>query len=368
MPRDLSLISPGSRCPACQAPIRFYDNIPLLSWLVLRAKCRHCKATISPRYFIIELLTGLLFAGLFLLYFVFNFRSAIVPFSPSCWLIYLLHIILLAAFLVVSVIDLQLWVIPISICWLVTALGFGVSALAVFIISPGAIEDLRLLPTASAATGALAAGAGIGLAVSLLLLTAGVIKRSYQPGCRKVAAEPASTELSRKSSAEPDTQTEERNFNHRREILREVLFLLPIVICSAAVFVASRNSQAVKDWWLDFSQVPAIKGFLGSLWGYFVGCSVIWITRILGTLAFGREAMGLGDVHLLGAAGAVIGPLFVVIAFFLAPFFGLAWAAYQMFFQKTRQIPYGPFLSLAVFVVIIFHDQIINRLAFLFVL
>ena len=66
--------------------------------------------------------------------------------------------------------------------------------------------------------------------------------------------------------------------------------------------------------------------------------------------------MGLGDVHLMGAAGAVIGPVFVVIAFFLAPFFGLAWAAYQTFFKKTRQIPYGPFLSLAVFAVMIFHN------------
>jgi leader peptidase (prepilin peptidase)/N-methyltransferase len=66
--------------------------------------------------------------------------------------------------------------------------------------------------------------------------------------------------------------------------------------------------------------------------------------------------MGLGDVHLMGAAGAVIGPVFVVIAFFVAPFFGLAWAAYQVFFKKTRQIPYGPFLSLAVFAVMIFHN------------
>ena len=98
-----------------------------------------------------------------------------------------------------------------------------------------------------------------------------------------------------------------------------------------------------------------VHGFLTSLWGYFVGCAVVWATRILGTLGFGKEAMGLGDVHLMGAAGAVIGPVFVVIAFFIAPFFGLTWALYQMFFKKTRQIPYGPFLSIAVFAVMIFH-------------
>jgi leader peptidase (prepilin peptidase)/N-methyltransferase len=83
-------------------------------------------------------------------------------------------------------------------------------------------------------------------------------------------------------------------------------------------------------------------------------------------LGFGKEAMGLGDVHLMGAAGAVIGPLPVVVAFFIAPFFGLTWAGCQMFFKKIRQIPYGPFLSLGILVVMIFNDWIMNRIALLF--
>ena len=91
---------------------------------------------------------------------------------------------------------------------------------------------------------------------------------------------------------------------------------------------------------------PAVAGLLGSVFGYFVGCATVWATRILGTLGFGKEAMGLGDVHLMGAAGAVVGPIMVVIAFFIAPFFGLGWALFQMFFKKIRQIPYGPFLSM----------------------
>lgn len=62
MPRDLSVVSPRSACPACKAPIAAYDNIPVLSWLFLGGKCRHCKAPISPRYAAVELLTGLLFA------------------------------------------------------------------------------------------------------------------------------------------------------------------------------------------------------------------------------------------------------------------------------------------------------------------
>ncbi len=61
MPRDLSVVYPGSACPKCESPIRFYDNIPVLSWLLLLGRCRKCKAAISPRYMIVELLTASLF-------------------------------------------------------------------------------------------------------------------------------------------------------------------------------------------------------------------------------------------------------------------------------------------------------------------
>ncbi len=61
MPLGLSVVTPRSACPKCKQPIALYDNIPVLSWLILRGRCRHCKAPISPRYLMIELLTGLLF-------------------------------------------------------------------------------------------------------------------------------------------------------------------------------------------------------------------------------------------------------------------------------------------------------------------
>ncbi len=61
MPRELSVVKPRSACPACEAPIAAYDNIPVLSWILLRGKCRHCKAVISPRYAVVELLTGAFF-------------------------------------------------------------------------------------------------------------------------------------------------------------------------------------------------------------------------------------------------------------------------------------------------------------------
>jgi leader peptidase (prepilin peptidase) / N-methyltransferase len=61
LPRDLSVVRPRSACPGCQHSIRAYDNIPVLSWLILHGRCRNCKAYISPRYLIVEVLTGAIF-------------------------------------------------------------------------------------------------------------------------------------------------------------------------------------------------------------------------------------------------------------------------------------------------------------------
>jgi leader peptidase (prepilin peptidase) / N-methyltransferase len=60
VPRELSIVRPGSHCPACSAPVRAIDNIPVLSWLLLRGRARCCGARISPRYPVVELLGGLL--------------------------------------------------------------------------------------------------------------------------------------------------------------------------------------------------------------------------------------------------------------------------------------------------------------------
>ncbi|MGH9638790.1 MAG: prepilin peptidase [Bryobacteraceae bacterium] len=66
IPSGKSIVSPPSACPKCDAKIRPYDNIPVVSWLILRGKCRGCKASISAIYPTVEVLTGLLFVGCFL--------------------------------------------------------------------------------------------------------------------------------------------------------------------------------------------------------------------------------------------------------------------------------------------------------------
>ena len=76
VPLQQSIVWPSSRCPNCGAPVKSLDNVPLLSYLLLRGKCRECKARISPRYPLVEGLTGLLFG---LAAYEFGLSLALVP-------------------------------------------------------------------------------------------------------------------------------------------------------------------------------------------------------------------------------------------------------------------------------------------------
>jgi leader peptidase (prepilin peptidase)/N-methyltransferase len=366
LPRDKSLVKPPSACPACNRHIRFYDNIPLVSYLLLGRKCRYCKAPISPRYFIIELITGVTFVATYWILFRSYLRAGVPAFLAGGWFIYLITVVLLSALIASSAIDLELWIIPLSACWIVTIAGIIVSAVAPLLIDHRTIRGWHLLPHASATTAALAFGGAVGLIISVVLLAKGVIKRSYdfasdRPENEQPAADPASHEPTQGEQA-----AARQRINHRLEVLREVVFLGPIVVCALVALWLTQGAGPLRELWLRITERPVIAGLFGSIFAYFVGCGIVWVTRILGTLVFGREAMGLGDVHLMGAAAACIGAVPAVVAFFVAPFFGLGWALVQLFFKKSRQIPYGPFLSLGVFVVIIAHDRIWGYLAMLF--
>ena len=98
LPRRESLLHPGSRCPACGAPIKPYDNVPVLGWLWLRGRCRACGAPISPRYPIVEAVTGLLCAAC-----VLRFGA-----DRDVW-IALVFVLLLVP---ITLIDLDLHIIP----------------------------------------------------------------------------------------------------------------------------------------------------------------------------------------------------------------------------------------------------------------
>src|SRR5205085_11747887 len=92
------VISPPSHCPPCAYSIPIYLNVPLVTWLMLRGKCANCRAPISVRYFLVELLTGLLFLGCWLVW------------GPS--LVALVYCIVMAGLIVATFIDLAHFIIP----------------------------------------------------------------------------------------------------------------------------------------------------------------------------------------------------------------------------------------------------------------
>lgn len=98
LPRGQSTVLPRSRCPACGAPIRPLDNLPLLSWLLLRGRCRGCGARISPRYPLVEGVTGLLFVASME-------RFGLSPAAPAAALFCALMIVL-------AVIDAEHYLLP----------------------------------------------------------------------------------------------------------------------------------------------------------------------------------------------------------------------------------------------------------------
>jgi leader peptidase (prepilin peptidase)/N-methyltransferase len=84
LPLGLSVVTPRSACPKCKQAIAFYDNVPVLSWLILRGRCRHCKTTISARYILIELLTGFLFLAC---YWYFGLNLATLKYCAFVFLL-----------------------------------------------------------------------------------------------------------------------------------------------------------------------------------------------------------------------------------------------------------------------------------------
>ena len=80
MPLGMSIVTPQSHCPHCKYSIPWYLNIPLVTWLALRGRCKNCGAPISPRYFVVELLTGVAFLSCWL-----AFGKPAIRFSPCRW-------------------------------------------------------------------------------------------------------------------------------------------------------------------------------------------------------------------------------------------------------------------------------------------
>jgi leader peptidase (prepilin peptidase)/N-methyltransferase len=113
IPRNESLIRPGSHCPRCNQPVKFYDNIPLVSFIILKGKCRYCKEKISWQYPLVEFLTAILYLLLFLRY--------------GLQLVTFVYMLFCSALIIITFIDLKENIIPDVLSLPFLLLGFLMS-------------------------------------------------------------------------------------------------------------------------------------------------------------------------------------------------------------------------------------------------
>ena len=242
VPRGESIVSPPSHCPKCNAAIRWYRNIPILSWLALRGKCANCRAPISPRYILIETLGGLLFLAVWM-----HYGPRQVLFVPVGW-------IWVSLMIVGSMIDL----------------------------------DHKLLPDFVTVGGMILGVVCGGLTTALAFVF------------------------------------------HPEETL----------------------------WWKLYALEQ-------SLLGLAFGFGLLWLIRFLGSKAFKREAMGLGDVFLMGAVGALFGPVAVLVTLILSSVFGSVVGLSMVALSKTKfgkfvEIPYGPYICMGCLVWMFYGNELVN--------
>jgi len=148
IPDGESIVTPPSHCPKCLTPIAFYDNVPLLSYLSLRGRCRACSERISPRYFVVELMMGLFALALFH-WFGLSFSFAV-------------GFVFVAALIVISFIDLDVRIVPDVISLPGIVLGLVFSAFGYFFFG----NELSIVPSPLSSLIGIVTGGGFLLATA----------------------------------------------------------------------------------------------------------------------------------------------------------------------------------------------------------
>jgi leader peptidase (prepilin peptidase)/N-methyltransferase len=346
MPLGLSLSHPPSRCPTCGGRLRFLrENTPVLGWIMLRGKCKWCRTRISLVYPLIESLMGLVFVGLYCVYFIAGPEQswwwevggtwwARQSFMLA-WPAFVAIAFLIAGLYSITVIDARTFMIPLAIPVFLACSGMVLWLVQGLISAPAGPGGLSWPIPAVGWSGALAGLGGVlGAGVSMVLLLTGVLKQSFADYGDYVK--------------EGDVLGE---YPHaRREMFVELLFLLPLILgIVAGAVIGGAMTEPPPVW---------AQALGASMLGWVVGGGIVWAVRILGTLGFGREAMGLGDVHLMAAVGAVLGWFLPLAAFFVAPFIGLSWTLAAAVVSRCgrgvrRELPYGPHLAVATVLVLL---------------
>ncbi|RNC81693.1 MAG: prepilin peptidase [Phycisphaera sp.] len=379
LPKGLPVIVPSSRCPKCDTKLTFKENIPILGWLMLRGKCKFCKQPISAEYPIVETIVAVLFAATYLLWYVAIpgrewlgvewgavkpewARSGVWETLPA----FTVLLILLGSLVAMTIVDLKTYTIPLVLTWVPVGVAVVLHPINTLFVegdapryTAGTLGDwIFAIPDPSRSWWwlGLCGGAVIGLVIANFLVSAGLIGRSFADydeweakAIEKEKAKRASEEGG--STEDPEANTPEMwvQYPHaRREMVRELAFLAPAAALGWGGAILAQNLGGAAD-------VPLwLRVLTGVMMGYLIGGAVIWGVRVFGSFAFGKEAMGLGDVHVLAAIGACMGWPDAILTFFAAVLVGLVMAVVGMIFKAkvARMMAFGPCLAIGAMVVL----------------
>ncbi len=321
MPRDESIVSPPSHCPHCNYAIPFYLNIPLVTWVWLKGKCRNCGQAISPRYFLVELLAGLAFLGCWL-----GFGRQ----SPPLALVFCL---VLAGFIVATFIDFEHFIIPDEI-----TLGGIVAGFICSLVVPA----IHQAPTTPLSLERCFVGiiAGAGLVYGILRLG----KLLY--GRQKFELAPNTRVYFTETTVKlPDQDIPYEEIFYRKSDT--------IVIEARTVELADRCY-----WKVPVRLSPHLLRIAEDT---FQPESVPHLEVVTDQIVVPREAMGLGDVKFMAAIGAFLGWPGVVFSLMVSAILGAAVGVSLILFRKSEwssRLPYGPYIALAATVWIFAGRQI----------
>jgi leader peptidase (prepilin peptidase)/N-methyltransferase len=323
LPLGQSIVSPPSHCPHCNYAIPWYLNMPLVTWVYLRGKCRNCGAPIAMRYFLVELLTGLLFLGCWL------------RFGPHSVALALVYAVFLAGLIAATFIDFEHFIIPDEIT-------FG-GMLAGFLFS----FFLPVLHGADSLAGSLKAsllGMGVGALLIYIILRAGKLifgreRLKLKPGERVVFGE---TML---HVAEKEIPYEDVLYRESDVIVLHASTLELVDRCYRDVRVRlTRDSLEIGEERFDPEQVSCLEA-------------------VSAEIVLPREAMGLGDVKFMAAIGAFLGWQAVVFSLVVSSFIGSLVGITLVVMRKrglSSRLPYGPYIAVAAAIWIFAGPQLVD--------
>ena len=312
MPLDLSVVSPPSHCPHCKYSIPFYLNVPLLTWLSLRGKCKNCGAPISPRYFAVELLTGLAFLACWL-----SFGEQ----SPWIAAVYCLF---LAGLITATFIDFEHFIIPDEITFGGAAVGFVIS-----FFLPQLHDTSSLVEGVERSLIGIFVGGGIVWAVlELGKRLFGREKILLPDGVKIIFTETA--------LCLPD-----------REISYEEIFNRK----SDAIVLQARRVELIDRSYHDVPLRLALRSGTLKIADEEINAEhELHMEVFCSEIILPREAMGFGDVKFMSAIGAFIGWQGAFFSLMASSVIGSVVGLTLIVMKRSAwssKIPYGPYIALA---------------------